>query len=241
MELNKISERVYMLERHEATDKPYLFYIKGDNYSVAIDAGNSKSHVDYFYNKLKENDFPLPEYTIITHWHWDHTFGMWAVNGKTIASKLTNEKLMDVSKWNWTIEDMKQRERLGLDIEFCTNCILEQYKDLNEIKVVLADEVVDEKRVLDLGGVTLELITRDSTHSRDALFIYYKEEKMLFTGDGCYEDFYDNNGQYDKDKTISLIEFLKILDFEKEYSGHTDYNTKDKLLSFLNEQINTSK
>ena len=116
MELIKLSERIYMLPFVRETDRPNLFYIKGDSYSVAVDAGNSAAHV---------------------------------------------------------------REASGEDIAFCNECILMEYENLDEIKVVMADEVVQGEKTLDLGDVHLHLTARDSSHSRDALFVYVPEEKAL--------------------------------------------------------------
>ena len=113
MELRKISGRVYYLPAEERTDRPVLGYIRGEKYSLAVDAGNSSDHVEMFYRELRDSDLRLPDFTVITHWHWDHSFGMHAVSGKTVASHLTNEKLADVQKWEWTDEAMGKRRQSG--------------------------------------------------------------------------------------------------------------------------------
>ncbi|MGO1369199.1 hypothetical protein [Senegalia sp. (in: firmicutes)] len=41
MGLNNISHRVYYLPHEEETDRPVLGYVKGDKYTLAIDAENS--------------------------------------------------------------------------------------------------------------------------------------------------------------------------------------------------------
>ena len=56
MELKKISDRVYYLPSEERTDRPVLGYVKGDKYSLAVDAGNSSDHVEEFYRELGELD-----------------------------------------------------------------------------------------------------------------------------------------------------------------------------------------
>lgn len=237
MGLMKLSERIYMLPFVQKTDRPNLFYIKGDNYSVAIDAGNSKTHVEEFYGELKKNGFELPKYTIITHWHWDHTFGLHAISGTSIASTLTNQKLLEVAKWEWTKEKMAEREVTGEDIPFCNNCILEEYENLDEIKVIGVDEVVEDVRELDLGGIYLKLIARDSTHSRDSLFIHIPEEKMLIIADADCEDYYDNNSQYDKNRLEDMIEFLESIDYERHMFSHIFESTKKEALSYLKEKL----
>lgn len=237
MELIKLSNRIYMLPFVQKTDRPNLFYIKGDNYSAAIDAGNSKAHVEEFYRELEANGFELPQYTIITHWHWDHTFGLHAITGISIASALTHQKLLEVAEWEWTKEKMAEREATGEDIAFCNNCILEEYDNLDEIKVIGVDEVVEDTRELDLGGIHLKLMARDSTHSRDSLFIHIPEEKMLIIADADCEDYYDNNSQYDKDRLEDMIAFLENVDYERHMFSHIFEITKAEAMAHLKEEL----
>ena len=118
MMLKKISECIYYLPPDSETDRPVLGYIRGDRYSLMVDAGNSSNHVDIFNRELTKLGLPLPDYVAITHWHWDHTFGMSAVNGKTIANRLTNDQLNIVKNWTWSDDAMAKRLQTGEDIEF---------------------------------------------------------------------------------------------------------------------------
>lgn len=74
MELKKLSNRIYYLPNEEETDRPVLGYIKGDKFSLAVDAGNSVKHVKKFYEELRKANLSLPDFTVLTH--WDHTFGI---------------------------------------------------------------------------------------------------------------------------------------------------------------------
>ncbi len=80
----------YSLETTVSKDRPMLAYVKGDKFSLAVDAGYSASHVNDFYEALKMNDFGEPDFTVITHWHYDHTFGLHATKGVSIAHQNTN-------------------------------------------------------------------------------------------------------------------------------------------------------
>ena len=93
--LKRLTERIWYFPFEEKRDRPNLGYIRGDKWSMAIDAGHSQAHTRAFYQELKENDLPLPDITVLTHWHWDHTFGMHAVNGICIANEKTSQYLKD--------------------------------------------------------------------------------------------------------------------------------------------------
>ena len=47
-----------------------LSYVKGGKYSLAIDAGYSFCHVKDFYEAIELNKFKIPDFTVITHWHY---------------------------------------------------------------------------------------------------------------------------------------------------------------------------
>ena len=41
-----------------------------------IDAGNSEEHAQLFLEMLKEQNVSNPDFVALTHWHWDHIFGL---------------------------------------------------------------------------------------------------------------------------------------------------------------------
>ncbi|CAK7071848.1 MAG: hypothetical protein TIS_01028 [Tissierella sp.] len=237
MVLKKISDRIYYLPSEQETDRPVLGYVKGDKYSLVVDAGNSEKHVKKFYCAIEEAGLKLPDYTAITHWHWDHTFGMHVVTGKTIAGSLTNLKLGEVEKWKWADEDMSRRLQSGDDIETCDRCIRLEYYDRNEIKVVKADIEFHGQIILDLGGVHCELREIEATHSSDSVLAYVPEERTVFIGDADCADYYNNNGKYDKKKLVKLIALLEEIDFDTYVLGHDEPQNKDEVIAYLREEL----
>ncbi len=237
MELRKITDRIYWLPYERENDRPVLGYIKGDKCSLAIDAGNSKNHVKKLYDEIKRLNMKLPDYTVITHWHWDHTFGMHAADGKTIAGHLTNEKLKEVMQWKWSDEDMERRLKTGEDIEMCDRCIKVEYENRQDIKVVPADMELTGQLNIDLGGIHCIIKEVEATHSNDSVFVYIPEEKVLFAGDADCEDFYNNNGKYDEKKLKNLINLLEGIDFNTYVLGHDEPKTKEEALTYLKEKL----
>ncbi|MCR1955014.1 MBL fold metallo-hydrolase [Clostridioides mangenotii] len=236
MNFNKISERVFYLENGEETDRPLLGYIKGDKYSLMIDAGNSKNHVELFMQSIEEANLKLPDYVAITHWHWDHTFGMSFVPGKTIACHITNEKLKSMAKWKWTDQEMKKRLQTGEDIEFADTNIRKEYKYLNDIEVVSSNIVFKDYLEIDLGGIKVILQNVISPHSQDSVIAYVPAEKVVFIGDAYSKDFY-NGCKYEIDKIKSLLNTLENLDFDIcLLSHHSLPLKKEAIIRFLHTQ-----
>lgn len=236
LKLRKLSDRFYVFPFQERGDRPNLYYILGDDYSVAVDAGNSWRHVHEFYDALAEMKLPLPSCTILSHWHWDHTFGLHAIHGRSLSSVKTHDKLLEVAEWPWNIEAMRQREKDGLDIPFCNDNILIEYPDLSEIKVITSDEIIDEERTIDLGGIALRIIPGPSTHTDDTLYVYLPEEKALIVEDADCEDF-NHGAVYDQDTLREMIAFFESLDYEYHYLGHADRESKEFALNRLKEEL----
>jgi glyoxylase-like metal-dependent hydrolase (beta-lactamase superfamily II) len=228
MELKKLTNRVYYYPHNPDTDRPLLGYISGSNYSLMIDAGNSHLHVEEFNTAVKVCGFKEPSFVAITHWHWDHTFGMHSVKGITIANYRTNEILNKMKRE--MMEDAQMSQRLMQD----DNHMLKEYsKDkVGEIKIVTADISFDQSIELNLGNLVVNLFLVESPHSKDSVFIYIPEEKVLFMGDATSEDYY-NNSYLDKEKLKHLVQTLESIECNYCLLSHADPLKKQELLDYL--------
>ena len=144
MELKRLTEHIWYMPFEEERDRPNLGYVKGENWSLAIDAGHSAAHVREFYALLAKENLPLPDLTVLTHWHWDHTFGMHAVKGLTLANERTNRYL---AEWKDKIEKNGPEEFLALH-----ESIRREYRENPEVIVKQADMVFSGEITLDLGS-----------------------------------------------------------------------------------------
>ena len=63
--LIQTTNRVYYYPYDDAKDRPILGYIRGDDFSVAVDAGHSAEHVAEFYAAIEAEGLPLPAMTVI--------------------------------------------------------------------------------------------------------------------------------------------------------------------------------
>jgi glyoxylase-like metal-dependent hydrolase (beta-lactamase superfamily II) len=237
MELKKVSDRTYYLPAEERTDRPVLGYIRGDTFSMAIDAGNSSVHVEKFYRELTESGLRLPDFTILTHWHWDHSFGMHAVSGTTVACHLTNEKLTEVQEWEWTDEAMKRRLQSGEDIEMCDWCIRLEYPDRSKIKVVTADVEFTGSITIDLGGIRCDIREFISPHSGDSVLVHVPEKRIVFIGDAESGDYYQNNGEFNKEKLEVMIKTLEEIDADMIMPGHNGPQPKGAVMNYLKNEL----
>ena len=210
MELKKISEHIWIMPYESERDRPNLGYVKGDNWSLAIDAGHSDNHVKEFYALLEAEGLPLPSLTVLTHWHWDHTFGMHAVNGLTLANEKTNGHLLE---WKNKIEGNGPAEFLALH-----ESIRKEYAGGKEVIVVPADILFSGEMMLDLGGCKVRVIESEAPHTEDSTLVYVEEDKVLFLGDSTCKDF--QKGIKDPVLRQKLADKIKAINPEICVEGH---------------------
>ena len=150
--LQRLSEHTWLFPFDSPKDRPNLGYIRGGNMALAVDAGHSSSHVKDFYEALEKEGLPLPDLTVLTHWHWDHTFGIHAVHGRTLLRPETNEKLRQLQS-KMTADPLWKTRFLSSDPS-----IHKEYAGGVPLVIVPGDEEIREDREIDLGGVTARIL-----------------------------------------------------------------------------------
>ena len=224
MELKKLSDHIWYMPFEEERDRPNLGYVKGGKLSLAVDAGHSESHIREFYGLLQKEGLPLPSLTVLTHWHWDHTFAMHAVKGLTIANKVTNAHLL---------ECMKKIEEEGPDAFLnIYDSIRKEYEGGKEMTVVPADIIFEGDMTVDLGGCKVKVLQTEAPHTDDSTLVYVCEDKTLFVGDASCAQFPD--GPKDKRTAGILADAIRSTGAVTCVEGHWQpVETEDTLADLL--------
>ena len=175
MKLERLTNRVWVLPYEEARDRPNLVYIRGYRWSLAVDAGHSYDHVSAFYAALDDAGLPLPELTVLTHWHWDHTFGMHAVHGLCLANARTDQYLK-------AFRDRIAREGRAFFLAM-DESIRAEYRGGKPVVVTPADMVFTGEMTLDAGNCPIRLFQAEAPHTDDSTLIHAVDEGVLIVGD----------------------------------------------------------
>lgn len=237
MPLSRISSRIHYLPHEPETDRPVLGLVRGDRFSLAVDAGNSAAHAAKFREAMRTGGFGDPAFVALTHWHWDHTFGMHALPGVALAGQRTAERLRSVAGWGWTDSEMADRLASGVDIAFCDRCIRLEYPDRSLIRVVPPDLAFHGTLTVDLGGVHGVLMETVAPHSDDCVLVHVPEERVLFIGDAEGSDDYDGGGLVDRGRLLALIATLERLDYDICVPGHDEPCSKAQQMIWLHETL----
>ena len=243
---NKISDRIYIQPPEHYTDRPNIGLIVGDKYTLLFEAGNSKANVQLLKSRLEQQNLPQPDFVAVSHWHWDHSFGIHAWGVPSIAGAKTNDYLKKVSCWQWDDESMAQRMQTGEDIVFCNEMIKREFPHRNEICVVPADITFDSQLTVDLGGIQCVLMHCGGPHADDSVLCYIPSEKFVFLGDSNGKDLYGQPWHFDIEHEEDFLEetakipydpqlvkdylaLLDTLDFDRCIGGHADIMTREEL------------
>ena len=221
--LIQLTDRVWVFPYEEARDRPNLGYVRGDRLCLAVDAGHSDAHIAEFYAALSAAGLPLPDLTVLTHWHWDHTFAMHAVHGLTLANAATDRHLRD-------FQERIQREGVGAFFALDGSIRLE-YAGNRPVVIVPADLAFTGEMAIDLGGCRVRAFEVESPHTDDGTFVLIPDEGVLFIGDANSGAF--PTWQRDAGMAGKLAGMIQSLDARVFVEGHWTPTTKEDIINDL--------
>ena len=247
---NRFSEHVYYRLPEYYSDRPTIGFIKGTKHSLLFEAGSSPKHASKIKRELDETGLGMPSYIALSHWHWDHSFGLSGWDIPSIAGRDTNTILRKLSRLNWDEDSIKERIKKREEIVFCFEMMKREYGDTTKINVVPASIEFDKELHIDLGGVMVKLIHVSGPHSRDSVVLLVPEDNVLFLGDSHGKDLYSFPWHFDiknEDKLLSEVdkipydliekekykEKLLSLPFTLAIPGHSEAMKRDELFSLL--------
>lgn len=226
--LEKVTERVFLMPCQRETDRPTLGLVCGEKYCLIVDSGNSPNHVRGFMEELRAMKIPPVKYVVITHWHWDHVFGIKDMNLVTISHEKTKKKLEEMKGYKWDNASLDKYVREGIFSDFTVDCIKKEINDRDDFTLGDLDITYNDSIEIDLGGVTCVVKAVAGPHTEDSSVIYVPQEKVLFLGDCVYGAMYNGEYGYTQEKLLPMID--EIEKFEAEYfviSHEKLYDKKD--------------
>ncbi|WP_046214345.1 MBL fold metallo-hydrolase [Paenibacillus wulumuqiensis] len=217
--MQNLSSHINYLTPYQETDRPILAAVTGTRSTLLIDAGNSASHIQLFIDQLVKQDIS-PRWLVLTHWHWDHVFGMNQANTTIIAQTITTQHIKEMQQLSWSDEDLDRRVEEGTEIAFCADAIKKEFVDDRDILLPTPDITFDRKLELDLGRVHCIVEHVGGDHSSDSSIIYIQEDKVLFVGDALYPNIHVTPNCYTPATTLKLIQSLRKYDADLVVLSH---------------------
>lgn len=211
-------------------DRPTLAIISGSENTLLVDAVNSPNHAKLFLSLASKYSLPPIKWVFLTHWHWDHSFGLGAMNLTSISHKLTLEELNGLAQLEWNDNAINERVQDGTEIEFVRDMIRQEYPNpQRKISIALPELTFSDEIEIRLGAIHCQIKHLGGDHSPDSSILYVPEEKVLFLGDCLYPNLYRNK-EYTRKNLFSLINTLLKYDVNLYVESHDIVMTRKEFM-----------
>lgn len=238
--LVRLSEHVVYLPPYQETDRPVLAAISGERYTLLMDAGNSSSHAKLWLSQLAEHNIK-GDWLVLTHWHWDHVFGLSEMPIPSLCNTETFERIIEMQKLSWEDQAIDERVKEGTEILFCADAMKKELGSDRNIRIKAPDITFSSKMTFNLGGITCIIEHVGGDHSPDSTVLYVPEEKILFLGDCLYANMYAKEWCYTREKVVDMISKLEQYDVEIAILSHgMEPLNKQEYKAFLELLINAT-
>lgn len=231
--LKQLTNRIYFLPHDPETDRPILSAVCGTRQTLIVDAGNSDEHAKLFFGELDQAQIANYHAVVLTHWHWDHSFGTSQMNLLTIAHENTKSHLEKIMDYEWSDEALDERVEKGLESQFCSDMLKKEFGVDRNINVTLPNVTFREKLEIDLGGIRCVVKHVGGDHADDSSLIYVEEERVLFLGDCLYPSIYTQPPQYKIDNVRHLLENIEMFDAETYVLSHEPPLSKAEFMGYV--------
>ena len=221
--LHQVSKHVWWFTPESRTDRASLALVVGDSGTLMLDIGASAAHTQQFLQATKDAGLPAPDSAVLTHWHWDHSFGMEAITIPIAAHRETAKQLDRMAAYDYSDEGLAELVKQGIEVEFIREHMIIELADTQRrnLKLRQPDIIFDEKHSYNLGNVHCEVVHVGGDHASDSCVMYIPEDKVLFMGDCFYYTVYEEPRHYTK-KVLKLIDKLEAFDAEQYIEGHSN-------------------
>lgn len=232
--IEKLTNRIYYMKNKNDTDRPILGIICGEKYSLIVDSGNSPKHAKEFLEGVNSMNIPPVKYLVLTHYHWDHIFGIREMNLITIAHEKTKEELDKMREMKWNNESLDERVKDGIITESVSKCIKEEIGEQERENFVIGDVDItyNNSMKIDLGGLTCIINAVEGPHTDDSTMIYIPEEKVMFLGDAAYGSRINGLYGFNKEKLLRMIDIIEKYNTDYYVLSHESICDREEIIDY---------
>jgi glyoxylase-like metal-dependent hydrolase (beta-lactamase superfamily II) len=222
MEFKRITDRILYTPGDSERYWPSSTVVLGDEKTLLIDGGATPEHSSLIKEALEKLGRKA-DYLVLSHWHWDHSFGLsqWK-KAESVAQEKTVLLLEEQAGYEWNDDALYWRMEQGVESEFMARMIKKEYSDLSKINIAVPKRYYVSEELIDLGGISCELHHVPSDHALDNTVIYVPEEKFLFLGDCLNENIYSESWHYTHGRLAVLINKLREFEADLVLESHSN-------------------
>lgn len=233
--IKKLTNNIYYMPYNDDTVRPTLGLICGKNSCLVVDSGNSPNHAKEFIAEVKLMDIPPMKYLALTHYHYDHTFGIKEMNLITIAHEKTKQEIEKMKQLRWDDASLDKLVEENIFDEFCCKCIKKEIVEREKFTIGDVDIVYNDSIRIDLGDLTCVIKSVAGSHTDDSTIIYVPEDKVMFLGDCAYVGRINGLLAYDKEKLFKMIDIIQRYDVDYYVLSHDTICDRKDIIEYWNQ------
>jgi glyoxylase-like metal-dependent hydrolase (beta-lactamase superfamily II) len=218
----QISAHVDRYTPDDRTDRPALGAVRGERGTLIVDGGASVAHLGAFAAQLAARGRPPVAGIVLTHWHWDHSFGSAALDAPVLAHADTAAELAVQAAYDWSDAALEERVRDGREIAFCADHLRLELPDRSDLEIVLPSETFTGRHSVDLGGVRADVVHVGGDHAADSCVIHVPGDDVLFLGDCLYQRLYAPEPMLTLRGVRALVDRLEPFPVNVAIEGHDE-------------------
>jgi glyoxylase-like metal-dependent hydrolase (beta-lactamase superfamily II) len=197
--ITPVSPKIYLLEN--LGESGNVAFLVTDEGVLVVDSGDTPANGRTIVEKVRAVTAKPIRYVVLTHYHGDHTLGLQSFPSATLiiaAANLPRNMKRDEEYIKAT------REKLSVQIAEIRNVLQklgdeksaqrtaeeerlkkteEELSFYRELRLVPPSVLVADKKILLLGGETIEIVFPGPAHTDDNSWVYFPGQKVIHMGD----------------------------------------------------------
>ncbi|MGJ3238169.1 MAG: MBL fold metallo-hydrolase [Anaerolineae bacterium] len=218
-----IAPSVYIFPRDETpnTIQPNIGVIRHGDQTILIDSGNSPRHARQIIGAINSHLLPPISTIILTHHHWDHSFGAASFNPDVIiAHERCAHHLAEYAQQDWNASALREAITENPRLELSNNAMIDAISDWREFRIVQPDLTFANQLSLHLDGMVIELEHVGGRHADDSVVVRLPEQGVMFLGDSYYPEPYHLRAEGDEDLELDMLDHFLADNYAVYVDGH---------------------
>jgi glyoxylase-like metal-dependent hydrolase (beta-lactamase superfamily II) len=213
--LTEIADGIWVIPDRRVPLVPNVGIVLGTERALVVDVGMGPVNGRRVLEAARGVADDRPLLVTTTHFHPEHAFGLQAFHGE--ATSIMNRAQADELRVKGQ-QYVEMFRTFGADVESA----------LEGVEIVEPDEEWEgDARTIDLGGRSVQLLTRGLAHTRGDQVVFLPRERVLFAGDlvesrifPIYPYFPPDDTDVNGERWIEVLEWLQSLRPEQVVPGH---------------------
>ncbi|WP_211239693.1 MBL fold metallo-hydrolase [Jiangella gansuensis] len=159
--------------------------VAGETGSIVVDAGHSPALARQVRAAMAVAGLPPAARVVLTHHHWDHTWGAAAWEAPVVAHRLCAELMAAESREPWSHAYLRARVAENPLLEPSFRARGRAVDDFADLSFVAPATTFDHRLTVAAGGAEVELEHVGGGHTPDSTVVRVSSAGVLFLGD-CY-------------------------------------------------------